>query len=342
MPAPSAAEQGRTTRIALDSLSPERTILWQVLGDREAHAPSRQRGWAYGGGASRRWGASPEAARHRQYIGEYVAHLDSRAGLDGRVGIVTGAGSGIGRATARRMAAEGVSVLVADINGASAAATAEMITNAGGSAMAHVTDIADEVSVATMVKTAVDRYGALHLLHNNAANVFVVPDDQDVIRTTMAVWDATFATNVRGTFMCCKYALPAMLDSGGGAVVNMSSNSGQMGDLLRVAYGTSKAAVESLTRYVATMYGKQGIRCNAISPGVVATPALKANVSEVELAMFADHHLTPHIAEPDDIAAAVVFLMSDEARFITGQVLNVDGGMLAHTPLFQQMRAITP
>jgi NAD(P)-dependent dehydrogenase (short-subunit alcohol dehydrogenase family) len=119
----------------------------------------------------------------------------------------------------------------------------------------------------------------------------------------------------------------------------MSSNSGQMGDLSRVAYGASKAAVESLTRYVATMYGKRGVRCNAISPGVVATPALKANVSEYELSLFTDHHLTPSIADPDDIAAAVVFLLSDQARFITGHVLNVDGGMVAHAPWFQQMRA---
>jgi NAD(P)-dependent dehydrogenase (short-subunit alcohol dehydrogenase family) len=258
--------------------------------------------------------------------------------LDGKVGIVTGSGSGIGRATAIRMASEGASVVVADINPTGAHDTVDTIVAAGGKAVAHETDIANDSSVKSMIDAAVDAFGPIDLLHNNAANVFVVPNDLDVITTDLETWDATFATNVRGTFLCCKHALPHMLGRGG-AIVNMSSNAGQMGDLLRVAYGVSKAGVESLTRYVATMYGKQGVRCNAISPGVVATPALVANVSEVELAMFADHHLTPYIADPSDIAAVVVFLMSDEARFITGQVINVDGGMLAHTPLFQQMRA---
>lgn len=258
--------------------------------------------------------------------------------LDGKVGIVTGSGSGIGRATAIRMSAEGASVVVADINLAGAQDTVQSITAAGGKAIAHETDIASEASVKSMVDAAVGSFGRLDVLHNNAANVFVVPNDLDVITTDLETWDATFATNVRGTFLCCKHALPHMLEAGG-AIVNMSSNAGQMGDLLRVAYGVSKAGVESLTRYVATMYGKQGVRCNAVSPGVVATPALVANVSEVELAMFTDHHLTPYIADPTDIAAVVVFLMSNEARFITGQVVNVDGGMLAHTPLFQQMRA---
>jgi NAD(P)-dependent dehydrogenase (short-subunit alcohol dehydrogenase family) len=229
-------------------------------------------------------------------------------------------------------------VVVADINLAGASDTVQTITAGGGNAIAHETDIASEQSVKSMVTAAVDSFGRLDMLHNNAANVFVVPNDLDVITTDLETWDATFATNVRGTFLCCKHSLPHLLERGG-AIVNMSSNAGQMGDLLRVAYGVSKAGVESLTRYVAPMYGKQGVRCNAVSPGVVATPALVANVSEVELAMFADHHLTPYIADPTDIAAVVVFLMSNEARFITGQVVNVDGGMLAHTPLFQQMRA---
>jgi NAD(P)-dependent dehydrogenase (short-subunit alcohol dehydrogenase family) len=259
--------------------------------------------------------------------------------LEGKVGIVTGGGSGIGRATAVRMAIEGASVVVADINPAGAGETVKLIVDAGGSAIAQETDIASESSVKSMVQAALDNFGHLELLHNNAANVFVVPNDLDVLSTDLETWDATFATNVRGTFLCCKYALPHMLAASDGAIVNMSSDAGQMGDLIRVAYGVSKAGVESLTRYVATMYGKQGVRCNAIAPGVVATPALVANVSEVELATFAGHHLTPYIAQPADIASVVVFLMSGEARFITGQVINVDGGMLGHAPWFQQMQA---
>jgi NAD(P)-dependent dehydrogenase (short-subunit alcohol dehydrogenase family) len=259
--------------------------------------------------------------------------------MRGKAAIVTGAGSGIGRATAQRLAREGVSVVVADINLEGAQQTVELVTSAGGVAVAQHTDVAEEPSVEAMVARAVDEFGALHYLHNNAANVFVVPRDTDIVSMDLAVWDASMATNVRGPMLGCKHAIPHMLAAGGGAIVNMSSNSGQMGDLLRVAYGVSKGGVDSLTRYVATMYGKQGIRCNAISPGVVATPALVNNVSPAELEMFESHHLTPFIGGPDDIAAVVAFLMSDEARFITGQVINVDGGMLAHTPLYQQMRA---
>jgi NAD(P)-dependent dehydrogenase (short-subunit alcohol dehydrogenase family) len=259
--------------------------------------------------------------------------------LEGRVAIVTGAGSGIGRATALRLAADGASVLVADINPDGAAETVALVQAAGGRAVAQQADVADEASAKAMVDAAIDAFGRLDGLHNNAANVFVVPQDTDIVNMDVAVWDASMATNVRGPMLGCKYAIPQMLKTGGGSIVNTSSNSGQMGDLLRVAYGVSKAGVDSLTRYVATMYGKQGIRCNAISPGVVATPALVNNVSAEELAMFEAHHVTPFIGTPDDIAAVVAFLLGEDARFITGQVIHVDGGMQMHTPLYQQMNA---
>ncbi len=259
--------------------------------------------------------------------------------LEGKVVIVTGAGSGIGRATVQRLSREGASVVAADINLAGAEETVALAAAHGGRAVAQHADVADEDSVRAMVDAAMAAYGRLDGLHNNAANVFVVPQDLDIVSMDMAVWDASMATNVRGPMLGCKYAIPQMLKTGGGSIVNMSSNAGQMGDLLRVAYGVSKAGVDSLTRYVATIHGKQGIRCNAISPGVVATPALVNNVSETELAMFESHHLTPYMGKPEDIAAVVAFLLGEDARFITGQVINVDGGMLAHTPMYQQMNA---
>jgi len=131
--------------------------------------------------------------------------------LEGKVGIVTGGGSGIGRATAIRMAREGASVVVADINPTGAGETVQLIVDAGGSAVAHQADIASEPSVKSMVGAAIENFGRLDLLHNNAANVFVVPNDLDVLTTDLETWDATFATNVRGTFLCCKHALPHLL-----------------------------------------------------------------------------------------------------------------------------------
>jgi len=145
--------------------------------------------------------------------------------------------------------------------------------------------------------------------------------------------------SMRGTMLGCKHAIPRMLANGGGSIVNTSSCAGQFGDLNRVAYGVSKAGIDSLTRYVATLYGKQGVRCNAIAPGVVDTPALAANVPIEQVEMFLRSAVTPTLGKPDDIARVVVFLASDASGFITGQVINVDGGMTMHNPLYGELIA---
>jgi NAD(P)-dependent dehydrogenase (short-subunit alcohol dehydrogenase family) len=258
---------------------------------------------------------------------------------DGKVGIVTGAGSGIGRATAQRLAQEGARVIVADINEESANETVGLITDAGGEARAQWADVAQEAAVAAMCQAAVDAYGALHLLHSNAADVVIIQRDLDVTSMDIEVWDQTLAVNLRGGLLGAKYAIPHMIAAGGGAIVYMSSCAGQFGDLSRVAYGVSKAGIESLTRYVATLYGKQGIRCNAVAPGVVATPALVANVPVEEIEMYERSAVTPSLGKPDDIAGVVSFLLGDDARYITGQVVNVDGGMRMHTPLYGEQIA---
>jgi NAD(P)-dependent dehydrogenase (short-subunit alcohol dehydrogenase family) len=254
--------------------------------------------------------------------------------LEGKVAIVTGAGSGIGRASARRLAGEGASVVVADINADTAAETVALIDKDGGRAAPQWVDVSDEAAISAMVEAAVSTFGGLQLLHNNAADVNIILQDLDLTTMTIEVWDRTLAVNLRGPMLGIKHALPHMLAAGGGAIVTTSSLAGQMGDLSRVAYGVSKAGIDSLTRHVATLYGKRGVRCNAVAPGVVQTPSLTANVPPEEIAVYESHHVTPDMGKPEDIAAVVAFLLSDDAAYITGQVINVDGGLLMHNPMY--------
>jgi NAD(P)-dependent dehydrogenase (short-subunit alcohol dehydrogenase family) len=254
--------------------------------------------------------------------------------LEGKVAIVTGAGSGIGRATSARLAAEGASVVVADINPAGAKETVALIEEAGGKAVAQEADVSSEESVKAMVQAAVDAYGALHCLHNNAADVVIIQRDLDIVGMDVEVWDRTMTVNLRGAMLGMKHAIPHMIEAGGGSIVNTSSLSGEMGDLAMVAYGASKAGINALTRYGATQYGKQNIRVNAIAPGVVMTPSVAANVTPEQLAVYRRNHVTPGIGQPPHMASVVAFLLSDEAEYITGQVINVDGGMRMHTPIY--------
>jgi NAD(P)-dependent dehydrogenase (short-subunit alcohol dehydrogenase family) len=256
--------------------------------------------------------------------------------LTDRVAIVTGAASGIGRATALALAAEGAAVVVADLFAEGAERVAREVTAAGGRAVAQPTDVGDEASVAAMVEAALKSFGRLDVLHNNAAATEpqLLAGDLELTAMDAAVWDRTLAINLRGPMLGCKHAIPRMLERGGGAIVNTSSASGLTGDLVRAAYGASKAGLDALTRYVATQYGKRGIRCNSIAPGVIATPALAANVPQPQIDAYERSHLTPRLGRPEDIARAVVFLASDDAAFITGQVISVDGGLLAHHPSY--------
>lgn len=267
---------------------------------------------------------------------------ETQGRLAGRVAIVTGAASGIGRATAIALADAGAAVLAADLNSAGAEAVAEAISAAGGQAKAQQVDVGDEASVAAMVDSAVGRFGGLDLLHNNAADSSpeLMSRDGAIAELEAEVWDRTMRINLRGPMLGCKFAIPRLIERGGGVIVNTSSASGLVGDDTRAAYSASKAGLQSLTQSVATQYGKAGIRCNAIAPGVIETPALAANVPEEIVAVYANNTLTPRLGRPEDIAAAVVFLASDDAAFITGQVLSVDGGLLAHHPAVSGIRGL--
>jgi len=255
--------------------------------------------------------------------------------LNGKVAIVTGGGGGIGGATARALAREGAAVLVVDVNEEAADAVARGIRDTGGVAESSRADLSEEREVKAVVATVVQRFGRLDVLHNNAAltDSDFLSADTAVTELSLEVWERTLAVNLRSQMLMCKHAVPIMADQGGGSIINMSSGASLKGDRTRTAYGVSKAGVNALTLYVATSHGKKGIRVNTILPGLVITDAVRAHVKEEMLASLSKATLTPSVGQPDDIADVVVFLASDESRYITGQMLAVDGGMSAHVGL---------
>jgi NAD(P)-dependent dehydrogenase (short-subunit alcohol dehydrogenase family) len=247
------------------------------------------------------------------------------------VALVIGSAHNIGAATAKALSQRGAAVVLADIDLEGSEQRAHEIRAAGGTAMAIGCDVCDEDQVAATVRFTLAQFGQVDILHNNAAATQLIAADLDVLQASSGHWDSTLATNLRGTMLACKYALVPMLERGNGAIVNTTSASASWGEPMLSAYGASKAAVEQLTRAVATQYGKRGIRCNAIAPGLVRSDRPGKGLLPETIAKYERHHLTPYIGEPEDIANAVAFLASDEARFITGHVLRVDGGFTAHS-----------
>jgi NAD(P)-dependent dehydrogenase (short-subunit alcohol dehydrogenase family) len=253
-----------------------------------------------------------------------------------KVAIVTGAGSGIGAACALALAAEGAKTIFADINAESAERQSAAARAAGYEACAVAADIGDEMSIRRMFEFALDRYGALDVLHNNAADTRLSSTrDAPVEHVDVGVWDEIMRINLRGTMLACKYAIPHLRARGGGSIINTASGAGHSGMLSHTAYGVSKAGIIMLTEYVATQHGKEGIRCNAVSPGLIVTPATEHSYATSGVGeMMLRHHLTPRLGKPEDIANAVVFLASEESAFVTGETLLIDGGLLAHQPYY--------
>jgi NAD(P)-dependent dehydrogenase (short-subunit alcohol dehydrogenase family) len=261
--------------------------------------------------------------------------------LEGRVAVITGGGSGIGEATATRLAADGAAVSVVDIAEDNAVRVADCITSQGGRALAIHADVSEEARWPAIIGRTVDEWGRLDVLHNNAALVRhdIFARDGTVTEMEVDVWEAVMAVNLRGPMLGTKHAIPAMIAGGGGSIINMSSGSSRLGDTERSAYGASKAGVNALTLYTATQYGLDGIRANAILPGLVLTPAAASNLADGFREIIESNLLTPYVGVPGDVANLVAFLASDESRYITGQLIPINGGMSSHQPTLGQRRA---
>ena len=245
-----------------------------------------------------------------------------------KVAIVTGGAAGIGGATARLLAEQGASVLIADVNMAEADANAETIRRAGGAADVIATNVGSHDDIATMVQRAVDLWGRLDILVNNAFS----PTDEgdgDALTVSEEAWDAGMATLVKAHFLAAKHAVPHMRAAGGGSIVNISSVHGLLMAPRKLIYEAGKSAVIGITKQMAIDFGPDGIRVNAICPGHIVTERQQERWDEnpAGLRYFEDQYPVRRTGIPLDIANAVSFLCSEEASFITGHALVVDGGL---------------
>jgi len=245
--------------------------------------------------------------------------------LDNKVGIVTGAGQGIGRAIALSYASEGAQVVVADFNEEMGRETVRLIEESGGTAAFSFGDVSKEDSVKAMVDCAVATYGRLDIACNSAA---LSRGSGPIHEYERSLFDQTIEMCLTNTWLCMKYEIAAMLTTGGGAIVNISSNSSLRGQAYNTAYAAAKGGVNILTKSSAAEYGAQGIRINAVSPGVIRTPGVEKYFAEQPKIAegLKKAAVMNRLGEPEEIAEAVTFLSSDRASFITGQILSVDGG----------------
>ena len=249
--------------------------------------------------------------------------------LQGKVALITGGASGMGRVASLLFAAEGAGVVLTDLNDELGEATASEITEAGGQALYVHADVSREADAEAMVGAAVDRFGKLSILYNNAG--VMLPADGSVHTTDESVWDLTLAVNVKGVAFGCKYGVPAMLVSGGGSIINVASFVAWLGAATsQTAYTASKGAVLAMTREIAVEYARKGIRCNALCPGPIETPLLMQLLSDEEKKQRRFVHIPMgRLGQAEELAKAALFLASDDSSYMTGTSLIVDGGITA-------------
>jgi NAD(P)-dependent dehydrogenase (short-subunit alcohol dehydrogenase family) len=249
--------------------------------------------------------------------------------LDGKVALITGGASGMGRVASALFAREGAKVVLTDVADEAGEATAAEIRDAGGEAAYVHADVSREADAKAMVDAAVDRFGGLHVLYNNAG--VMLPEDGSVDTTDERIWDITLGVNVKGVAFGCKYGVPAMIASGGGSIVNVASFVAWMGAATsQTAYTTSKGAVLAMTREIAVEYARRGVRCNALCPGPIETPLLMQLLSDDAKRQRRFVHIPMgRLGQAEEIARAALFLAGDDSSFMTGASLIVDGGITA-------------
>jgi NAD(P)-dependent dehydrogenase (short-subunit alcohol dehydrogenase family) len=249
--------------------------------------------------------------------------------LDGKVALITGGASGMGMVAAKLFASEGARVVLTDVADDPGETIAEQISSSGGDALFVHADVSSESDAKAMVAAAVETFGGLHVLYNNAGVMLAA--DGSIDATEESVWDATLAINVKGVAHGCKYGIPAMIGSGGGSIINVASFVAWLGAATsQTAYTSSKGAVLAMTREIAVEYARKGIRCNALCPGPIETPLLLQLLSdEAKRKRRFVHIPMGRLGQADELAKAALFLASDDSSYMTGASLIVDGGITA-------------
>jgi NAD(P)-dependent dehydrogenase (short-subunit alcohol dehydrogenase family) len=249
--------------------------------------------------------------------------------LDGKVALITGGASGMGKVASALFAREGARVVLTDVADEAGEATAAQIRDAGGEATYVHADVSKEADAKAMVDATVERLGGLHVLYNNAG--ILPPDDAGTLDTPESTWERVMAVNLKGVWLGCKYGIPALIESGGGSIVNVSSLVALMGSAVpQIAYTASKGGVLAMTRELAVEYARRGIRANVLCPGPIETPLMAELMSDPQWAARRLVHIPMgRPGQAPEIARAALFLACDDSSFMTGTTLVVDGGITA-------------